>query len=215
MTSVADAFGLPFKDPAWVGKIAVQGLILFIPFVGWIAAFGWLMITFDNYRAGRYELAPAGFHLSRGIGIFAVLLIYSLALDIPAIILGAIAGSMTAHEQLSGAGLSGLSNLWSFVVQLVVDFLLPSIVILTYRNGFGGGLDIGKVWALASSNMSNSVIAGLIIFVSGFIGAAGLIACCVGIFFTSIYATAIIAGVVTWFERVQSAPAAPPATPAA
>ena len=33
MNSVGDAFGWAFKDPAWLGKIAVQGLILIIPVV--------------------------------------------------------------------------------------------------------------------------------------------------------------------------------------
>ena len=74
MNSVGDAFGWAFKDPAWLGKIAVQGLILIIPIVGAIAAVGWLLLAFENARSGRNELPPAGFHLSRGIGLFAVYL---------------------------------------------------------------------------------------------------------------------------------------------
>ena len=86
MNSVADAFGLPFRDPAWLGKVAVQGLIFIIPIIGQIAGLGWLMITFDNFRAERYELAPAGFHLGRGISLFGVYFIYGLVLEVPAII---------------------------------------------------------------------------------------------------------------------------------
>jgi hypothetical protein len=65
---------------------------------------------------------------------------------------------------------------------------------------------VQRVWALATSNLNNSVIAGLIIFVSGLIGAVGIVVCCIGVFFTVAYATAINAGVAAWFERVQSSP---------
>ena len=68
MNSVGDAFGWAFKDPAWLGKIAVQGLITIIPIVGWIATTGWLMLSFENARSGRNELPAAGFHLGRGSG---------------------------------------------------------------------------------------------------------------------------------------------------
>ena len=220
MNSVADAFGLPFRDPGWVGKIAVQGLIFIIPIVGWIAGVGWLMITFENYRSGRYELAPAGFHLGRGIGLFVVVLVYGLVLDVPAFIFDGIGASMNAHEQFSGAAFSGLGNLLSFLAELILYFLLPSLVVSTYRGGFGGGFDVAGVWAMATRNMSNSVIAGLIVFVSGIIAGLGIIACCIGFLFTSIYAFAIQAGVAAWFEGSQGAPAAPampppPPTPAA
>ena len=39
--------------------------------------------------------------------------------------------------------------------------------------------------------------------------AIGLVACFIGVLFTSAYAGAIIIGVVAWYERVQSSPAQP------
>jgi hypothetical protein len=211
MNSVGDAFAYPFRDPGWVGKIAVQALITIIPIVGWIATAGWLMITFDNLHAGRQELAPAGFHLERGIPIFGVAFIYSLVVNIPAWILDGIgAAAYRANGNgFTSSPLSGLGSSWSFVAQLFVDFLMPSLIVLTARHGFSGGMDIQRVWAMATSNMSNSVIAGLVIFVAGVIGGVGIIACCIGVFFTITYATAVYAGVAAWFERVQAAPAAP------
>src|SRR2546425_85309 len=68
MTSVGDSFAWPFQDPGWFGKMIIQGLIGIIPIVGWIAMVGWFLLILDNYRAGRRELPPAGFHLERGIG---------------------------------------------------------------------------------------------------------------------------------------------------
>ena len=214
MNSVGDAFTYPFRDPKWAAKIAVQGLILIIPIVGWIATAGWLMLTFDNLRAGRQELAPAGFHLERGIGIFGVIVIYAIVINIPAWILDGIGGA--ASHALSSTDsafvyspFTALGSLWSFAAQLFLDFLIPSLIVLTARNGFSGGLDVQRVWALATSQVSNSVIGGAVIFAAGIIGGLGLIACCIGVFFTITYAAAIQAGVAAWFERMQATPAAP------
>ena len=225
MNSAGDAFGWAFKDPAWLGKIIVQGLILIIPIVGWIAAAGWLMMAFENARAGRNELPPAGFHLERGIGLFGVYVIYIIVLNIPAWILDGIGAATTRPGYYpadranfyAASPLSGLGSLWSFLAGLLFDFLAPSLIVLTFHHGFGGGLDVGRVWRYATSNLSNSVIAGLLIFVAGLIAGVGVIACCIGLFFTAIYALSVEAGIAAWFERVQSAPAAPapPGLPAA
>jgi len=219
VNSVGDAFGWAFKDPAWLGKIAVQGLILIIPIVGWIATTGWLMLAFENARSGRNELPPAGFHLGRGIGIFGVYLIYGIVLSIPGFILNGI-GSHTVSTQQGFTYTTGspLGSLWNLLVQLFIDFLAPTLIVMVYHHGFRGGFDFANIWKYATSNVSNSVIAGLIIFVGGLIGALGLIACCIGVFFTIVYSISIQAAVAAWFERVQSAPAAPaapPPTPAA
>lgn len=217
MNSVGDAFAYPFRDPGWVGKIAVQGLILIIPIVGWIATAGWLMLTFDNLRAGRQELAPAGFHLSRGIGIFGVVVLYAIVINIPGSILDGIGGAMSRQNDLAYSPFSALGSLWSFAAQLFLDFLIPSLLVLTARSGFSGGMDVPRVWALATSQVNNSIVGGAVIFAAGIIGSLGLIACCIGVFFTITYAAAIQAGVAAWFERVQATPPAPaaPSAPAA
>ena len=211
MNSVGDAFSYPFRDPGWVGKIVVQGLILIIPIVGWIAAVGWLVLTYENLRAGRQELAPAGFHLEKGIGLFGVFIIYAILIHIPGWILDVIGSAASNQSSLAAAPFSALGSFWGFLAQLFIYFLTPSLIVLTNRHGFTGGLDIQRVWAMATGQMNTSVVGGLVIFVGSIIGFLGIIGCCIGIFFTLIYATAIQAGVAAWFERMQAAPAAPAA----
>jgi hypothetical protein len=214
MNSVGDAFSYPFRSPGWFGKIVLQSLIAFIPIVGWIAMTGWLMLTFENVRAGRMELPPAGFHLSRGIGIFGVFLIYGIVLNIPAFILFSLGGGFNfgAHNNYGyyySSPVGNLGSTLSFVAGLFLDFLVPSLIVNTYHFGFAGGLDVQRVWRYATTNVTNGVIAGAIIFVASLIGAAGVIACCIGLLFTIGYQNAIQAGVAAWFERMQAAPAAP------
>jgi Protein of unknown function (DUF4013) len=215
MNSVADAFAYAFRDPRWPGKMIVQALILIIPIVGWIAMTGWMILAFENARMGRMELPPAGFHLARGIGIFGIFFIYGFVLNIPAGILyiaGGIA-SAASHDGFNiGPSLSALGFLWGFLAGLFLNFLVPSLIVNTYHGGFAGGLDVQRVWGLATTNLNNSVVAGLMIFVASLIGGLGFIACCIGLF-TVVYQNAIQAGVAAWFERVQAPPAGP-GTPA-
>lgn len=213
MNSAGDAFAFPFRDPQWVGKIVVQALILIIPIVGLVATAGWMLMTLDNLRAGRQELAPAGFHLSRGISLFGIWLLYAVILSIPGDVLNGIGNSGRTPGQLyTGNGFTGLGGLLGLAGDLVLYFLLPSIIVMTYHHGFSGGVDVQGVWRLATSNVNNSVVAGLIMFVAGIIGALGIIACCVGVFLTGAYAAAVMIGAVSWFERAQAMPtAAPPA----
>jgi Protein of unknown function (DUF4013) len=210
VNSVGDAFGFPFRDPAWAGKIAVQALILIIPIVGLIATAGWMLMTFDNLRAGRQELAPAGFHLSRGIGLFGVWFIYSFVLSLPGGILNGMGSGLSTNHSYSADGFSGLGSLLSLAGQLFFYFLLPSIIVMTYHHGFAGGMDVEGVWRLATGNVSTSVVSGLVMFVAALIGLFGIVACCIGIFFTGAYAAAVMTWVASWFERQRALPATPP-----
>jgi hypothetical protein len=220
VNSVGDAFSFQFNDPGWVGKIVVQALILIIPIVGLIALAGWMLMTFDNLRAGRQELAPAGFHLSRGIGLFGVWFIYSLVLSLPGFVLswGSTANTFsnlsnstyTSHPYtFSAASTSG--SFLSLLGDLFLDFLLPSLIVMVYHYGFSGGLDVARVWRLATSNVTNSVIGGLLFFVAGLIGGIGILACCIGVFFTAAYSASLMVGVASWFERAQAVPPTPTA----
>lgn len=208
MTNVGDSFSWPFSDPGWFPKMIVQGLIAIIPIVGTIALLGWLLMTVDNYRAGRRELAPAGFHLQRGIALWAVLVVYVIVLFLPG---GIVNGIGTSSDS---SGLTALGGLLYLAALLLILFLSPAIFLNTYRAGFNGGFDVAGIWALATGNPSPTLLAAVLLLVANIISGLGVIVCCVGLLLTVPYGAAIMAGVVTWFERELTGPAPAPTLPA-
>ena len=77
MDRVGDAFVWPFRDPEWLNKILIMGLIQLIPFLGAINGLGWMLAALDRLRAGEERLPPANFdHLGRGLRLFVVYFVY-------------------------------------------------------------------------------------------------------------------------------------------
>src|SRR5438132_4385497 len=78
-TTVGDAFAWAMRDPEWISKLVLMGLIGIIPIVGTLQLLGWMLTTIDNLRAGHQVLPPAGFrYATRGLYLFLASLIYIL-----------------------------------------------------------------------------------------------------------------------------------------
>lgn len=212
MTSVGDGFAWPFRDPGWLGKMLLQGLIVLIPIIGWIAMNGWLLMAYDNARAGKNELPPAGFHLGRGIGLFFVQLIYGLALGLPAGVFfgGAAAVAAQGHTAINAGGASSMflfAVLLSIAAGLLIRFLYPVLIMQTAKGGFSAGMDVAVVWRLATHNVGNTIIAALIVWLASVIGGFGFAICFIGIIFTIPYENAITACAAAWLEKESGAAA--------
>src|SRR5258708_14608285 len=76
---MTEAFAWPAKDPGWLAKLLIIGLILLIPIVGSINGLGWMLASLDRLRAGEETLAPANLrYIGRGFRLFVVDLAYVL-----------------------------------------------------------------------------------------------------------------------------------------
>jgi hypothetical protein len=207
---ITDAFIWPTRDPEWLMKLVIIALILLIPIVGAINGLGWMLASIDRLRAGETKLAPANLgYIVRGFPLFVANLAYELAIVlvaaaiyIPAVLMA----SNESHGSANPAVISGaiILSLLAFSIvtlgSLALNFAMPSIVLATDTGGISGGLNLAAVLRRVRANLSNTLIAGLMLIAAGFVGSLGIIACAIGILFTTAYALAIQAWVVRSFE---------------
>ena len=210
MERITDAFVWPTRDPEWVSKVLLNALILVIPILGAINAMGWMLATLDNLRRGEERLAPADFsNLERGARLFVVQLVYSVAvvvvaafLYVPAFGLAAFSGNGNGNPGFLAIALFlyafafGVSTLGS----LVLLFITPSFVLATDAGGIGAGLNVMAVLKRTRMNLSNTMIAGLMLIAASFISSLGIFACFVGVFATAAYTFAMQAWIIRSFE---------------
>jgi hypothetical protein len=210
MDRITDAFTWPTRDPEWLAKLLIIALTLLIPIVGAINGLGWMLASLDRLRAGEEKLAPANLtYIGRGFRLFVVNLVYGLGvvlvaalIYVPAVLVATNQSHGSANPAL--VSLAILLSLLAFSVatvgSLALNFAIPSIVLATDRDGIRGGLNAGAVLRRARANIANTLIAGLMLIAAGFIGSLGVVACGIGVLFTTAYALAMQAWVIRSFE---------------
>ena len=211
MDLIGDAFVWPFRDPDWLGKIAIIGLILLIPIVGGINGLGWMLATLDRLRAGEQRLPPANFdYIGRGFQLFVVYLVYYLALAVlallfytPAILILSFQGNHNANVFLVGVGIALLLVTLSVVTlgARALTFTMPAIVLAVDRGGIAAGLNVAQVFGRTRASLINTLIAGLMLIAAGLVGQLGTVACFIGVVFTSAYALAMQAWIIRSYEE--------------
>jgi hypothetical protein len=220
MNDWGETISWPTRDPGWMGKVVLMGLISLIPIIGQMCLFGWLMAALQNLRDGRQELPPAGFDfLGRGVNLFVVWLVYVLGLCVVLVVLFGLAIAIIAAGSNSSSGATGalgsLLFLLGYAVLLIgilaLYFLLPAVVLQTERGGIGAGLNVGQVIAIARSNGSVTLLAGLMTILAYIIGGIGGVLCGIGAILTIAYGYAMLAGIVRVYEQQigYGAPAPP------
>jgi hypothetical protein len=207
---ITDAFAWPPRDPDWLTKLLIIAVILLIPIVGAINGLGWMLASLDRLRAGEERLAPASLrYVGRGFQLFVVNFVYILGITlvagviyVPALIVAANQSQGQANPAL--VSLAVMLSLLAFSVatlgSLALNFAMPAIVLATDRDGIRGGLQLRALLRAARMNISNTLIAGLMLIAAGFVGSLGGVACGIGILFTTAYALAMQAWIVRSFE---------------
>lgn len=210
MDRITEAFVWPVRDPEWVVKLLIIGLLNLIPILGAINGIGWMLACLDRLRAGEERLAPANLtYLGRGARVFVVELVYALVMVaaglvfyIPGLLLAINEGHSNGNPGL--IVLAVLLNLAAFGVitlgSLALTFMLPALILTTDSGGIAAGLRIRDVLKRCRANPINTLIAGLMLIAASFVGSVGLIACGVGVVFTAAYSQAMQAWIIRSFE---------------
>jgi len=202
-----------FEDESWIKKILIGGIVSLVPIVNF-AAMGYVVAVIRNVRDGRPTPLPEwdqfGQMWMSGLWLFVIFLVYMIPIIILACIsgiataamggaldAGTVAGNAPVGEAIGGTMgivgtcLSCLMGLWG----LVIGVLSPAIVIRFAETGqFSSAFQFGEVFNIAKVNVGSYLIVLVLLWVAIYIiSPLGLIACVVGIIFTTFYAY-LIAG---------------------
>ena len=186
-----------FKDPDWVMKMLLGGLLGIIPIVNFVIA-GYGLRTINNVRGDAAPVLPEwkgfGDMWVDGLKLFIIGMIYSIPVWIIGLLTGApaaVLSSMGGDESGFGflaAGTACLGGLLSLAVAAFILFwVLGAITNFAVNNGdFGSAFQFGKIWDIIKGNIGKlvmaviaavvaSVIVGLLSSVLAFIPCIGWI----------------------------------------
>lgn len=205
----SESLAWPAASPGWAGRVALMSLVTLIPVLGQMALYGWMLAALESARAGRAELPPAGLrHIPRGARLFAVLLLYGVLYSllvgglvaVASLLLGAAGRGASPLVAAAGFALLAVAVAAGLAGFLAITMSHPQIILATEAGGIRGGLDVRRIARMARAKPQAWILCGLMTVAAQLVGAAGLLACGVGVFLTIAYAYAMIAAVTHSFE---------------
>jgi hypothetical protein len=173
---VGKSVGYVFEDQKWTNKLLIGMLVSIVPIVNF-ALLGWVIDIMRNVSQRQATLLPEwdnfGDKFVKGAILFVVSLIYSLPLlliSCPALFLPFTRGDLGGDGQqaLSGlfVGTTVLLTCAISVYALLISFLMPAVFLNFARKGtFAAGFEFGEIWRIMSKNLSDYIVAWLIIIV--------------------------------------------------
>lgn len=188
------AFSYVFRDPSWIKKLLIAGLLVFVPIIGWAMILGYSLQIIRNVYQGGDSLLPEwtnfGELLVSGIVAWVGIFIWLLPVTI-----------ISSCIQLFGQGDDGMSGVGLLLtclflpIQLVYQIVFPPIVTARYavNRTFGTMFQFGEIFQQVQRAGSALVILFLISLVAYLIAGVGLIACIIGVVFTAAYAGFVVA----------------------
>jgi hypothetical protein len=188
----------PTKDPEWIKKCAITGLLVLIPIAGILNMMGWMKAAYERAKVGDQTLPDAGLnYIGSGWMLFLAVLPVMLVLIVWNILVMVLS---FADVRV----LVAVANLIGVLISLTVNLVL--VPALTYRHvvhgkGFADGFDIADIMRVITTNSGAFVSYALVTFLANLIGGLGAVACCIGIIVSLPFAAAVTAVNISAFEN--------------
>jgi hypothetical protein len=194
------AFTFVFEDEEWIKKIGLAGLISLIPIIGWFFLIGWGFKVTRRVIAGDPNPLPdwseLGDFLVKGLLVSVVAFVYSL----PVIV---IQGCSASLIPLFGSGdqevlvtiisiFTACVSCFSVLYGIVMGLVLPAAIgNYAAKDEFGAAFRFGEVFRLVRKDLGAYIIVLLGSIVASLVASLGVIACVIGVLFTSAYALVV------------------------
>lgn len=199
---IGKAFRYVFDDEGWVTKVLIGGLVAIIPIIGTFAVSGYSYKVAQNVARGSERPLPEwgefGDILMRGLLRFVISLVYTLPVVILGLLFAVITGgaAAAAGDERGSAAIGGLAL--CLVPLMIILGLLCGIAALTAvarwlaTDDFSQAFKFGEVFASLRNNIGAWLVLLVVAIIAGFVASLGLIACGIGVLFTSFYAQCVI-----------------------
>lgn len=194
------AFTYIFDDENWIAKIVIGGILGIIPIVNFMVL-GYMVETIHNVAQGLERPLPewSGFgeKFVKGLVVFIIFFIYTIPIWL---IMGCFMGLTFALGGGNGNG-GDLIALLLFPLYclvglygLVLAILSPAILVNYAVTGeVGSAFRFGEIFGFITGNLGNYILALILAWVASIIASFGIIACGVGVFFTSFWGYLVMA----------------------
>ncbi len=195
------AFRFITEDPDWLKKLAITGLIAFIPVIGAIALLGWMLeitrrvITDDSQPLPGWENFSS--LLTNGLKAYVVTFAYALPIFLLSVCAQLTIPLMTTAGDQEQIGL--IISLFAFCLScmvilfsLVLAFIIPAAFASLAASGeIKDAFNFNHVFALIRSAMGAYLLTIVGGMAAGFISSAGAFLCFVGIIITAPFGLAV------------------------
>lgn len=195
------AFSYVFKDPDWLKKVAIAGLVMLIPIIGQLVVLGWALNITKRVINRDPEPLPNvdfGADLGRGFSAFIISFVYSLPITILSGIIGLV-DSLVASQSSADAVtwmvtiVAVCFGLFALVYGLLIAVMLPAAYgNYVAKGSLGAAFNLSEVFGLVKKALGAYVIVVLGMLVVGLIAPLGTIACIIGVIFTTAYGQAVM-----------------------
>jgi hypothetical protein len=198
---IGKSFGFVFEDEGWVSKVLIGGLVALIPVIGALTVSGYSYKVAQNVARGVERPLPEwnefGDALARGFYGWVITLVYSLPAVLVVVVFALItAGATAARGDRAGGAVAGLSLCLFpllFILAIVCGIAaLTAIARYLATDSFGEAFKFGEIFASLRANIGAWIMLVLVAILAGLASSLGLIACGIGVLFTSFYAQCVI-----------------------
>lgn len=203
---VGKSFTFMFEDKNWIAKIAIGGLVTLFSFllIPIPLLVGYALRTIKNVAEGASVPLPEWDNIGdmyvKGLTAIVGVVIWALPVIILSCCMVLVSTALASGGSDSSSAISSLGGIvltclycLVFVVGIAINlFVYAPLTNFALNNQINTFWDFAGAWRFIQANAGNYIIAFLLALVANFVAGFGVIACFIGVFFTSFWALLVM-----------------------